>query len=181
MQKSATARTVTRRGSLVAVAATPAGKPRSAAHYRGENYTVDDSYGYLVRRLQASLLRHIDKRIQPFELTALQWSPLLLLAQNKGDTAAALARSLEIDTGAMTRMLDRLETKKLVRRTRSTGDRRVVHLKLTTEGHRVVEQVPFVLAEVLNLHFAGFSRDEARQFIDFLRRMIANGTRATDE
>ena len=66
---------------------------RNHAHYRGENYTVDASYGYLVRQLQASLLRHIDKRIQPYDLTALQWSPLLLLAQNKGDTAAALAFS----------------------------------------------------------------------------------------
>ncbi|MBI2801843.1 MAG: MarR family transcriptional regulator [Gammaproteobacteria bacterium] len=151
--------------------------PRTVAHYRGDTYTVDASYGYLVRQLQASLLRQIDKRIQPYDLTALQWSPLLLLAQNKGDTAAALARSLEIDTGAMTRMLDRLEMKKLIRRTRSTGDRRVVHLELTAEGRRVVEQVPFVLAEVLNLHLAGFSKGETEQLIGFLRRMVVNGNR----
>ncbi|MSR13457.1 MAG: MarR family transcriptional regulator [Gammaproteobacteria bacterium] len=147
-----------------------------AEHYRGDKYAIDDSYGYLMRRLQASLLRHIDKRIRPYDLTALQWGPLLLLAQNKGNTAAALARALEIDTGAMTRMVDRLETKKLVRRTRSTGDRRVVHLELTSEGRRVVEQVPFVLADVLNLHLTGFTRAETEQFVDFLRRMIGNGS-----
>lgn len=153
-------------------------KSSKIAHYRGDNYAIDDSYGYLMRRLQASLLRHIDKRIRPYELTALQWGPLLLLAQNKGNTAAALARGLEIDTGAMTRMVDRLETKKLIRRTRSTGDRRVVHLELTSEGHRVVGQVPHVLAEVLNLHLSGFTRTETRQLVGFLRRMIANGNGA---
>ncbi len=154
-------------------------KPTKSAHYSGKHYAIDDSYGYLIRRLQASLLRHIDKRFRPYELTALQWGPLLLLAQNKGDTAAALARALEIDTGAMTRMLDRLEAKNLVRRTRSTGDRRVLHLELTTEGHRVVEQVPHVLADVLNLHLQGFSSAEIQQLLGFLRRLLANGC-ATD-
>ena len=155
---------------------TPAAPKRATrAHYRGETYAIDDSYGYLIRRLQASLLRHIDRRFQLFDLTALQWSPLLLLAQKKGNTAAALARNLDIDTGAMTRMLDRLESKKLVQRTRSTGDRRVVHLELTREGQRVVQQVPFVLAEVLNLHLEGFAPAEMKQLMGFLRRMVANG------
>ena len=154
-------------------------KATKTAHYNGKDYAIDDSYGYLMRRLQASLMRHIDKRFRPYELTALQWGPLLLLAQHKGDTAAALARALEIDTGAMTRMVDRLEAKKLVRRTRSTGDRRVVHLELTTDGHRVVEQVPHVLADVLNLHLQGFSSAEVQQLLGFLRRLLANGG-ATD-
>jgi DNA-binding MarR family transcriptional regulator len=147
------------------------------AHYRGEDYSIDESVGYLVRRIQASLLRHIDRRFHLFDLTALQWSPLLLIAQKKGNTAAALARALDIDTGAMTRMLDRLESKKLLQRTRSTGDRRVVHLELTREGQRVVQQVPFVLADVLNLHLDGFSASELKQLMSLLRRIIANGDR----
>lgn len=164
--------TASRRPALTASRAPRAG---GSAHYRGDDYAIDDSYGYLMRRVQASLLRHIDKRFRPYELTAMQWGPLLLLAQNKGDTAAGLARALDIDTGAMTRMVDRLEAKKLVRRTRSTGDRRVLHLELTAEGRRIVEQVPHVLADVLNLHLRGFTRAETRQLLDFLRRLLANG------
>jgi DNA-binding MarR family transcriptional regulator len=66
----------------------------------------------------------------------------------EGDTVAGLARDLEIDPGAMTRSLDRLEAKGLVRRERSTQDRRVVRLVLTGEGRKVARKVPTVLAQV---------------------------------
>ncbi len=155
--------------------AAPARPLRPVAHYTGERYAVDDSYGYLVRRVQASLQRHIERRVQTLALTALQWSPLLLIAQGKGDTAAALARSLDTDTGAVTRMLDRLERKGLVRRQRSTGDRRVIHLALTAEGRHAIGLVPFAIAEVLNLHLTGFSEREVDQLKGFLRRIITNG------
>jgi DNA-binding MarR family transcriptional regulator len=149
--------------------------PKPVAHYSGETYSVDDSYGYLVRRLHASLQRHIERRVQSLDLTALQWGPLLLVAQGKGDTAAALARALDIDTGAVTRMLDRLERKGLIKRRRSTNDRRLVHLELTDEGRHAIGLVPFAIAEVLNLHLAGFSEREVRQLKRFLSRMIDNG------
>lgn len=153
---------------------------RPVAFYTGDTYTVDDSYGYLVRRLHASLQRHIERRVQSLDLTALQWGPLLLIAQGKGDTAAALARALDIDTGAVTRMIDRLERKGLVQRRRSTNDRRLVHLALTPEGRHAIGLVPFAIAEVLNLHLAGFSEREVRQLKRFLSRMIENGNASAD-
>ena len=154
----------------------PAARTRKpAAHYTGETYSVDDSYGYLLRQVQASLLRHIERRVTTLDLTAQQWSPLFLMAQGKGDTAAALARARDTDTGAMTRMLDRLERKGLVQRKRSAGDRRVVHLEVTAEGRRAIARVPFAISDVLNLHLAGFSEREIRQLKRFLRRMIENG------
>ena len=51
--------------------------------------------------------------------------------QGLGNTAAELARIGCVDTGAMTRMLDRLEAKGLVRRSRCPKDGRVVQLELT--------------------------------------------------
>lgn len=149
--------------------------PRPVAYYTGETYKVDDSYGYLVRRLHASLQRLMERRVQSLDLTALQWGPLLLIAQGKGDTAAALARALDIDTGAVTRMIDRLERKGLLRRRRSTHDRRLVHLELTADGRHAIGLVPFAIAEVLNLHLAGFSDREVRQLKRFLTRMVDNG------
>ena len=47
---------------------------------------------------------------------------------------ADIARLACHDTGAVTRVLDRLESKGLIQRVRSESDRRVVNLQLTTEG-----------------------------------------------
>jgi len=143
--------------------------------YAGDSYVIDDSYGFLVRRLYTSLQRQVEIRMQPLDLTAMQWMPLLLLEEGKAQTCAEIARLMTIDTGAMTRMIDRLETKGLVRRVRSVDDRRVVHLELTALGRTTVADIPDILAEVLNLHLTGFSAAEFKQLVGFLKRMIANG------
>jgi DNA-binding MarR family transcriptional regulator len=86
-----------------------------------------------------------------------------------------LARWSNVDAGSMTRLLDRLEKKNLVKRVRSTDDRRVVQVELTPEGRAAVAQAPAVLARVLNAHLAGFSKTEWQALKTYLRRMADNG------
>jgi DNA-binding MarR family transcriptional regulator len=150
----------------------------AAEFYRGETYDIDQSLGHLVRLLINSLGRGIDERMQEHDLTAMQWKPLLMIKLGRGDTAAELARQNGSDTGAMTRMLDRLEAKGLIGRKRSAVDRRVVHLELTEEGERVSNFIPYGLSDVMNAHLAGFSHDEIRQLLSLLKRVIGNGTGA---
>ena len=156
--------------------AASARKRASSSFYDGRTYATDNSYGYLLRRLYASMQRHFEKRMQPLDLTAMQWGPLLLMAEGRGHTAAELARGMDIDTGAMTRMLDRLQAKGLLARARSASDRRVVRLELTAEGVKVASQIPHLLAAVLNLHLRDFKADELQLLMGFLQRMLANGT-----
>ncbi|HEX5684957.1 MAG TPA: MarR family transcriptional regulator [Ideonella sp.] len=147
----------------------------SPGFYIPGQYRPDQSVGYLMKRVLSSVLAQADDRLASLDLTHAQWLPLFKLAVKECHTVAALARELELDPGAMTRSLDRLEAKGLVRRERSTEDRRVVNLVLTDEGRQVARQVPPVMAEVLNNHLRGFSEDEWKQLIALLTRMVANG------
>lgn len=151
------------------------------AFYSGDTYDMDQSLGHIVRSLLNSLARRIDGQMAEHGLTAMQWKPLLMIKLGRGDTAAELARQNCSDTGAMTRMLDRLEAKGLLQRTRSETDRRVVHLELTAEGERISNLIPFGLAAVLNEHLVGFSEEEHRQLTSLLHRMIANGAIAAGD
>src|SRR5690606_31445035 len=101
--------------------------------------------GRLLKLVFASLLREVDARMQPLELTAMQWEPLLLLSRGRADTVAGLARECQMDCGAMTRMLDRLEQKQLVQRQRNDSDRRVVNLALTDKGREAAAAIPPVV------------------------------------
>ena len=103
-------------------------------------------------------------------------------AESEGETviAATLARWLQVDAGAMTRLLDRLEKNNLCKRVRSTADRRVVQVELTAEGEAAIQEVPAVLAEVMNAHLAGFSKTEWQALTGYLRRMLANGENMRD-
>lgn len=84
---------------------------------------------------------------------------------------------MNVDTGAITRMLDRLVAKGVVERTRIPEDRRVVKLALTESGHALTDQILPIVAHALNLHLQGFSADETRMLLALLKRMICNGER----
>ena len=143
--------------------------------YRADTLKSDDSVGLLFRRVLASLIQEVDRRLAQHDLTHAQWVPLYKLFRGECGTSAELARDMQVDPAAVTRALDRLEAKGLIERGRSATDRRVVQLELTAEGRRVAPLVPAALAEVFNAHLAGFSETEWATLIELLQRMLSNG------
>ncbi len=149
-------------------------RPGDPGFYRGEDYRIGESIGYLLKQLRIQMDRAIDTEMEDLELTGVQWGPLLGIHFGMGDTAAELARFGCVDTGAMTRMLDRLEAKGLLLRRRCAKDARVVRLELTAEGERLCREIPFGLSRVMNSLLRGFTEPELETFKSMLRRMLAN-------
>ena len=155
--------------------------PRDPAFYTPEQYRPEDNVVYLMRRLLGSVGTHVQHELDPRGLTNAQWIPLYKLHLGHATTAAELARECQLDAGAMTRTLDRLEAKGLVRRARSLEDRRVVKLELTDAGSEAVSHVPEALCKVVNGYLRGFSRQEWLLLKDMLGRMLANGAEYEQE
>ena len=154
----------------------PTSRSSATVFYRPENYQPDQSAAYLMRRILSCMASEVDGALEPRGLTSAQWVPLFKLHLGQASTVAELARECELDTGAMTRLLDRLEAKGLVTRVRSCEDRRVVNLELTHEGREAARQIPEVLCKVQNAFLQGLSVEEWQQLKDLLRRVLANGT-----
>ena len=155
----------------------PATRPsrRPARFYDGRNHVAGDGVGYMLHQLVTSMRRQIEQAMTAHELTAAQWYPLWKLRRDGPCNAQELARDMDSDAGATTRLIDRLVAKGLVERTRSSTDRRVVKLELSAAGAVLAAQVPHVLADVNNSYLSGFSRDEWLQLQGLLRRMLVNG------
>ena len=152
-------------------------RPGDPEFYRGDAYEINESIGYLLRQLRMAMERAVDAEMTALDLTCVQWGPLLMLDHGLGTTAAELARLAGVDTGAMTRMLDRLEAKGLLRRARCPKDRRVVQLQLTRDGERLCREIPYGLARVLNSLLRGFTESELETMKALTRRMLANAER----
>ncbi|MBC7602454.1 MAG: MarR family transcriptional regulator [Ramlibacter sp.] len=127
-----------------------------------------------MRRIINVFSSAVDHELEPNGLTSAQWVPLLKLYMGHGSTVAELASACSLDAGGMTRLLDRLETKGLLRRVRSSEDRRVVNLELTDEGREVAMGIPALLCGIQNSHMRGFSVDEWEQLKSLLRRILDN-------
>jgi DNA-binding MarR family transcriptional regulator len=147
--------------------------------YTSETYNPEDSVGRLIAEVSGRLLAAFDDEMVGMGITGAQWVILMRIASGCGSTAAELCRFSRYDTGSMTRMLDRLEEKGLIRRVRSNKDRRIIHLELTDAGRELHLLLPPVAVKVLNAHLQGFTRDELDLFKGFLKRMRANSEQQT--
>jgi len=137
------------------------------------------SVGHLIGRARSALLTGLDAELEQFGITGAQYAVLKHVADGTADTAADLCRTLHYDTGSMTRMLDRLEEKAVLRRERCTQDRRVVYLLITESGQDLLPQLRVAALRVLGRHLQGFSPDEVTTLKQYLVRMIENGQPVT--
>jgi DNA-binding MarR family transcriptional regulator len=150
--------------------------------YDSASYQPRKAIGALLTRVKVEMLAALDaelaadKRLAPLELSAAQWAVIASLAAGGSEpqSAADLCKGISYDAGAMTRMLDRLESKGLLRRRRSADDRRLVHLELTEEGKAAYPRMREISLTVANRFLRGFSRAEARALEGLLTRMLEN-------
>ena len=75
------------------------------------------------------------------DVTLPQFRALVVLATRGEQRSIDIAEELGVNPSTGSRMADRLVRKGLIRRVRSTGDRRVVQLRLTPAGLRLVDEV----------------------------------------
>jgi len=153
----------------------------TAEVYELDNYQPRKGVGHLLNRVRTEMLSALDKALEAdTELSALEISSaqfIVIAALALAETARSasdLCKGISYDAGAMTRMIDRLESKGLIRRNRRPDDRRVVYLELTEEGSRAYPRMREVSMGVVNRFLRGFSQTEARQLEGYLSRMLEN-------
>ena len=148
--------------------------------YDSASYQPRKSIGSLLSRVRVAMLAALDqeladdRRLAPLELSAAQFIVIASLAGEERKSASDLCKGISYDAGAMTRMLDRLEGKGLIRRSRSPDDRRLVHLELTDEGRAAYPRMREASLAVANRFLRGFSKTEARALENLLTRMLEN-------
>jgi len=149
-------------------------QPGAAPFYATERYRPEESVGYLMRQILNTVGHEVERQLAHTELTNAQWVPLYKVYSGQGSTVAELARGCQLDAGAMTRLLDRLEAKGMCKRVRSEADRRVVHIELTESGVQAASQIPAILCGVQNAHLQGFTPHEFETLKTYLRRILIN-------
>ncbi|HEY0193248.1 MAG TPA: MarR family transcriptional regulator [Kofleriaceae bacterium] len=145
-----------------------------AGFYDADSYTVDRSIGFLVLSISSLLVAALEDRLVPaLGLGVSQWRALALLHDGHAATAAEVCAGLQYNSGAMTRLIDKLEASGHVAREADPGDRRTYRLKLTARGRAACERGFELARDNLNEALAGLSRGQAEQLVGSLQTMKA--------
>ena len=150
------------------------------AFYRASHYGMKNSVGYLVRHSANSLMPQMENLFDDQQLTFSQWTVLMALREWGQSSSGELARGICHDAGSLTRMLDQLEKRGLIARTRSETDRRVVSLSLTARGRAMVEMLLPRVVDFWNDTLGDFSHAEIRQLITLLTKLAVSAENKRD-
>jgi MarR family transcriptional regulator for hemolysin len=109
----------------------------------------------------------------PLGLRQVEFSILTLVDTNDKVTHKRLATALGVAAPNLTIVLDRLEQRQLVKRTRSPSDGRVQHIQLTPKGralHTKARQIADTMESDLLSHF---STGERAMLFELLQKVAA--------
>jgi DNA-binding MarR family transcriptional regulator len=110
---------------------------------------------------------------QPRDLTHSQLRALFVLGKSVEVTAGELAKSADLNPASMTAMLDQLEANGIVERRRSSQDRRVCMVSLTTKGQGIVEDKRANWQALWEAHLGDLSELELSGALRVMRTMTA--------
>lgn len=142
-------------------------------HYAVRSFDSAESIGYLLKLAHALMHDSAAAAFDGHDLSFIQWLVLVKLREGVR-TASELCQIMWHDTGALTRLLDQLEERGYVERQRSTTDRRVVQLQLTTAGRRKTNELMPLVVDRINTALAAFSKTEFEQFMQLLKKLIGS-------
>ncbi len=132
-----------------------------------------DHVGYWLRRLSDEVHLSFERKLAAHGVTVAQWNVLVALYRGEGETVAEVARFIETDAGAVSRLVDRLAGKGLVVRSADPASRRRVLLALTPPAAGLVP-VLIELADENDEAFFGTLRPAQRaELAGLLQRLVS--------
>jgi len=133
------------------------------------------SLGLMFRQLRDGMGAQMERELVKagHDLTFSQFVTIKKLA---GGIASVtdLARAAELNPGAMTRLLDRLEAKGLIERVADPEDRRALHIHLTDAGIAIWRDIEQCGQRVHDRAFGDMAQDDRNQLLRLLERVRDN-------
>ena len=134
-------------------------------------FTLREEEAFLnLGRTWEHLHSRIAELLKQFGLTSTQYNMLRILrgAGEEGLTCSQATERMISPDPDVTRLLDRMEARKLIRRERSTSDRRIVVTRITPEGLALVGKIDMPMRSALREMFASLGEKKLESLIGTL-------------
>jgi DNA-binding MarR family transcriptional regulator len=149
--------------------------PSQDAARIANNKNIDD-YTKRIARAMRQMMQYLDTHSRQLlknqDITVPQVMCLDVLREKGTMAVAMLAKAIHLSPSTTVGIIDRLEKKKLVKRTRGSVDRRSVYVEITEPGRNFVVAAPHLLHNRLQGAMESLPRDEQIHIADSLDRLV---------
>jgi DNA-binding MarR family transcriptional regulator len=128
--------------------------------------------GFMIRVLQIQIFDDFFQYFSSIGISPAEYSSLITIRDNPSATQSEVANALRVRLPNLVKVLLKLKTKGLIKRTRSKTDKRAVKLNLTSNGEKAAVQA-LKMADAFNRQILSpFSKSEQREFLRMLTVLI---------
>ena len=106
------------------------------------------------------------------ELTPMQLTVIRIIGQTPACRMKDIAKHAQITVGSVTPIIDYLVNKKIVKRTPSSSDRRVIYAELTPKGKEIINIVTEQVSTIAQKLLSKLTPTEQKQTLDALLRLV---------
>jgi len=144
-----------------------------------DDLTLEAQILVALRRITRAVDLRSRALLNDYGLTAPQLTTLHAINRLQPVTAGAVADAIHLGRPTLTGILNRLESRGLVARSRSRQDRRVVKIRLTDEGQSILKNAPSLLQDEFLDELTKLKKWERTQILATLQRIadMMNATR----
>src|SRR5579859_5361682 len=128
----------------------------------------------LLPRAVAEVFEVQDRALAAIGLTARQALILLSCDLGEAGTLAELAELYGLEPSSITRLVDRLEKKRLMERRRSREDRRKTILSLTPRGKAALQRAVRIAAPIAIATWQGVTEKERKTLTTVIQKVLDN-------
>ncbi|GAB3046740.1 MarR family winged helix-turn-helix transcriptional regulator [Virgibacillus ainsalahensis] len=122
-----------------------------------------------------AVMEQVKKDISSYDMKTSEFTILEALYHKGELTVKQISEAVLINTGSITYVIDKLESKGLLERRPCTDDRRVVFIHITDRGNELMDEIFPKHQKVIENLFSDITDDEKATIIDSLKRVGQKG------
>jgi len=125
-----------------------------------------------LRRIFKAIQDYSQEVYNKFEITGPQLWALKTISQNENLYLSELGKRMYLHPSTITGLIDRLEKKGYVERSRDQKDRRVIYVQLTPKGKRIVKKAPNPIQGKMIYGLGRLRREELNSIYDSVSKLV---------
>jgi DNA-binding MarR family transcriptional regulator len=133
-----------------------------------------DRLNEIIPVLMRGIFKQQKNELGKGKITVPQFVILDFLSRQQEARMTDMARFIGVTTAAMTGLVDRLVNYKYVERIFDPEDRRIIKIRLTTEGNRLVTKINRQRRETIVKIFSGVSGHDRAEYLRILTKIHEN-------
>lgn len=133
---------------------------------------LHDFLAHWLHRLSGSVLRTFEGKLKEFGITEAQWVILCTIYRGNADTPRTIADYIGVDSGSVSRSVDRLVAKNMLRKVPHEEDGRSITLALTPAQIPVIETLMLVACEQEQDWRSALTNQEMRTFASLMEKLL---------